>query len=1100
MGGSGNNAAYCPRDEVKIWPVQFSPFYQPTLPVGLALTCRSSRFSVLLRPGITNCAEDPVNSATGNFAHSVADLSLPGAGVSFDFIRAYNSLDVSKGPLGQGWTHNHAASLEVKAGGDVSIRTGDGHVFTFVRQADGSFTPPPGALATLTTSAGGYELSGPDQVKYRFDSSGRLTSAKDRHEAGLSYLYDGSGRLSTVMDAAGRQVTFSYDASGNLAQISLPDGRSVSYAYVGGRLSSVTDVRGKVWTYAYEAHGLLEKETDPLGHVVFRNVYDADGRVMEQYDALGNKTTFAWDYQAQTQTVTDARGNAWRDVYQSNVLVKQIDPFENETRFGHDGSLDRTSVTGPDGTVVTMTYDANGNLLTAAVPALAATKTFTYNASNDVTSVTDARGVVTAYTYDGSGNLAAVSQAGEQVASYTYNAVGQPLTFTDARGNTTTYAYDDAGNLVSETDPLGNTTTYTYDQANRLASQTTPLGSTTTYSYDAVGNLTKVVEPRGNVQGQDPDDYATRYSYDQAGRLLAETDPLGHVTTYAYDAVGNRTGVTDANGHETSYAYDARGRLTSVTAPDGASTAYSYDGNGNLLARTDPNGHQTSYAYDAANRMTEMTLPLGRVWTYAYDPDGNLVQTVDANGTSTPAPDDGTTTYSYDRAGRLTGIDYSDSTPDVSFSYDPVGNRTSMTDGQGRQTYAYDAVNRLAEVSRGGESFAYAYDLAGNLTRRTYPDGTVVDYAYDDDSRLQSVASAGQVTSYAYDPAGNLAQTILPAANGYLEERSYDRAGRLIRVRAVKGEDTLADFAYTLDAVGNPAQVARRGLVSETQTYAYDARDRLTEVCFQASCPGGQDPFIRWTYDPVGNRLTEQRPSATTNCTYDAADELTQAGSTSYAYDENGNQTQAGARTFAYDQANRLLSATDGSTVITYAYDGDGNRLQASSGGQVRRLLWDTSHGLPQLALERDGSGTLLRRYLYGPRRISLSTPSATSYYHYDHLGSVVNLTSASGQAQWTYSYEPYGLARAEIQHDPAAPDSPMRFAGELVDASGLYYLRAREYDPALGRFLQRDPLPPTDEGAPRVELRLRSRSPNCPCGSEWTHLHFSGGEPGGDW
>ena len=82
----------------------------------------------------------------------------------------------------------------------------------------------------------------------------------------------------------------------------------------------------------------------------------------------------------------------------------------------------------------------------------------------------------------------------------------------------------------------------------------------------------------------------------------------------------------------------------------------------------------------------------------------------------------------------------------------------------------------------------------------------------------------------------------------------------------------------------------RSGTLSETQAYEYDAQDRLTEVCYQSSCPGGSDPFIRWTYDDVGNRLTEARPSGTVNYAYNAADQLTQAGSTSFDYDENGNQ------------------------------------------------------------------------------------------------------------------------------------------------------------------------------------------------------------------
>lgn len=99
-----------------------------------------------------------------------------------------------------------------------------------------------------------------------------------------------------------------------------------------------------------------------------------------------------------------------------------------------------------------------------------------------------------------------------------------------------------------------------------------------------------------------------------------------------------------------------------------------------------------------------------------------------------------------------------------------------------------------------------------------------------------------------------------------------------------------------------------------------------------------------------------------------------------------------------------------------------------------------------------------MRRYVYGRRRLSITADGASHYYAYDGIGSVVNLTSASGTAEWTYAYEPFGATRTETQEDNNAPINPMKFVGELSDPTGFYYLRARQYDPRNGRFDRPDP------------------------------------------
>src|ERR671924_77609 len=582
------------------YKIYVNPFADATGNVTLTLTGTSPQETgcglsgVFFGARLAKCGSvmlnDPVNTLTGAFENQATDAALPGTGVPFTWTRSYTSSDQTVGRLGRGWSDSLSASLAIQQNGDVLVHSEDGQQVYFTKQPDGSFVGAAGALATLSLVGSNYQLVRNDQVTYTFDGQGRLTALKDRNNQGLTLTYNGSNQLTTVTDAAGRQVTFTYTGS-VLTQLALPGGRTVSYGYTGNLLTSVTDLNGKVTTYTYDPGNRLTKITDPLGHPLVQNTYGSDGRVTVQKDALNNATTFSWDSATQTTTVTDARGNVWKDVYQNGVLLQRIDAQSNTTQYGFDSNLNQTSVTGPDGNQVTLGYDSKGNLTSANSAALNATKNVTYNAQNEIATITDARGKVTTYGYDGNGNVASV------------------------------------------TDPLGNKTTYT---------------------YDAAGNVLTRVDPLGNVQGGNPSAYTWTYTYDNAGHLLTETNPLGKTTTRTYDDAGNLKTVTDALNHVTTNDYDAQNRLIKITAPDTGVTQYTYDAVGNRLTETNPLNHVTTWTYDSDNRLASATTSLAEKTTYFYNSNGKLIKQVDPRGNVQGAnPDDYATTFTYDAAGRL---------------------------------------------------------------------------------------------------------------------------------------------------------------------------------------------------------------------------------------------------------------------------------------------------------------------------------------------------------------------------------------------------------------------------------------------------------------
>ncbi len=229
-----------------------------------------------------------------------------------------------------------------------------------------------------------------------------------------------------------------------------------------------------------------------------------------------------------------------------------------------------------------------------------------------------------------------------------------------------------------------------------------------------------------------------------------------------------------------------------------------------------------------------------------------------------------------------------------------------------------------------------------------------------------------------------------------------------------------------------------------TIAYDYDPLYRLTAADYN-----GGTSYFHYSYDAVGNRQTEVTHAGTTTYVYDDANRLTSVNSVPYSWDNNGNLLGDGTTTYTYDHANRLATVVQGGTTYTYGYSGLGDRLRQTVNGTPTSYTLDLAAGLTQVLA--DGSDY----YLYGAGRVGEEQSAGWAYHVGDALGSVRQLVDPAGAVTLARSYAPFGSTLASSGSGTTA----FAFTGEVVDPTGLVYLRARYMAPYLNQWTQADPI-----------------------------------------
>jgi RHS repeat-associated protein len=205
--------------------------------------------------------------------------------------------------------------------------------------------------------------------------------------------------------------------------------------------------------------------------------------------------------------------------------------------------------------------------------------------------------------------------------------------------------------------------------------------------------------------------------------------------------------------------------------------------------------------------------------------------------------------------------------------------------------------------------------------------------------------------------------------------------------------------------------------------------------------------LFHYSYDAVGNRLTQDTLAGTNTYTYDIANRLVEVDGVPYTWDANGNLLDDGLREYAYDHANRLISVEMGDDSFEFGYSGLGDRLRQTVNGEPIEYTLDLAAGLTQVLSDGDNA------YFYGAARIGEKQPDGWQYHLGDALGSSRQLTDFAGDVILADSYEPYG----DTLSSTGRGFSVHQFTGEMRDPTGLTFLRARYLDTAAGRFINRD-------------------------------------------
>jgi RHS repeat-associated protein len=822
-------------------------------------------------------------------------------------------------------------------------------------------------------------------------------------------VQNGSGNLASSM-------SYNYDETTPTATSSLPQHTAVS-GQRGNQTSAIinTGTGSLTTSTVYYDTGAPVSTTTPNGTTGYS--YDAT----QTFVTATTLPTPSSGVQLATSAAYDPQSGAQLSATGMNGQTTQVTQYDPLTR--------PTSVTLPNGSVVTITYSGNDTIVDqtsgTGSDALTYTLVDAYGRKSRVAVFNGQSGnqwYQIDYCYDATGLLQFQSLKYQGSGFAGANATKQ------CSGSGTSYTYDALGRMTGSSNADG-TTSWQYNGRAVLSTDVNGVQKIT--QHDMLGRISGVCEVSSTTLQTDA---PSPCSMDIAG--------TGFVTNYAYTPA-NTTTITQ--GAQTRiFATDEAGRTTSVTEPERGTTTYSYiyNSTGLQVTRTRPQANQTNAA--VTHSVTQ-----------------------------------------YDSLGRILSVSYDDRTPTKVFTYDQStafgGGSVGLGASKGMLTeagvtfgttfslsvYMYDVMGNViwsdqclpssCGVPNTDKILQYTYDLLGDQTSVSDGFSVTASYTY---SPLREVTSITSSISNQTNPSslvsnvqnGPFGPVSYQLGNGLSQANIYDSLGRPDGGWVCYGSPAPAcsSQAYGTFQIykGSRVTFSSDNVMGQGNGYGYDEFNRLISTSLSL----GAQTFS-YTYDRYGNRWGQSAPQGGPAPSYTFNKTNNQISS--YSYDAAGNILYDGMHTYTYDAEGNITQVDPGSTpTATYYYNALNQRVRADQGSTSREYVYNLS-GQRTSIWDGNTRAQLQGQYYWGSRPIAFYSGGNLHFQHQDELGTERVQTSYNGGVEGSFASLPWGDGYSASGSDL----DPYHFAQLDQDSeSGTQHAQFRQDSSTQGRWMSPDP------------------------------------------